>query len=479
MHGLLGRTIGRVLLVAGTLLLVVAWLKLRPFRERLTWWRVLGLWSLPLLVAPPVFSKDAYLYADQAWIIHSGHDPYLVGLGTVAGPFAQQVDPIWVGTTAIYPPLTLAIVHLVGELTGYTLHWTVAAMRIPAIAGVALLAAVLPALARAAGVRPADAIWLGVLNPVVVIHLVGGMHNDALMVGVLALALRVALVPAWRGVVVAGALLGVAATLKQPAVVAGPAIALLASQALRGRISEIAHDPGARPRREDWYAAVLPCLVAALACLATFVAVSLATGFGFGWAGSLSITGAVPSPAPVSLLIQFTDFLLRLGHVWTPVNDTVVIWLGRAAMVAVSGWAMWRFGPANPWRLLVTMLLALAACGAVMHGWYLSWVLGFLALARAGLRIERWLIGLATAMLVYLVLAEYLGWRLVGQVVIGIAVAYVLDRWLLRPADTSAGRGARAERDPEEVEDQEERHPDHPDHHRERDGERGQGADAG
>ncbi|MBC7680634.1 MAG: hypothetical protein H7233_16875, partial [Pseudorhodobacter sp.] len=60
-----GRTVALVLVVAGVLLLSAAWWRVGQLLPLLTPRSVLliaGLWSLPLLLAPPMFSRDVYAY---------------------------------------------------------------------------------------------------------------------------------------------------------------------------------------------------------------------------------------------------------------------------------------------------------------------------------------------------------------------------------------------------------------------------------
>jgi alpha-1,6-mannosyltransferase len=121
----------------------------------------LTLWTAPLLLAPPMFSRDVYSYLAQGLMIDAGVDVYQNG---------QECDAV-VDT------------HLVAG---------VLAMRLVAVAGLTLLAAAVPVLARSTGIRPATALWLAALNPLVLIHLVGGAHNDALTVGLLAAGLAAA-----------------------------------------------------------------------------------------------------------------------------------------------------------------------------------------------------------------------------------------------------------------------------------------------
>ena len=62
---------------------------------------------------------------------------------------------------------------------------TVMLLRLLSVAGVALIAYCIPKLARSYGRDPGPAFVLAVLNPLVLLTLVGGAHNDAIMVGLL------------------------------------------------------------------------------------------------------------------------------------------------------------------------------------------------------------------------------------------------------------------------------------------------------
>jgi alpha-1,6-mannosyltransferase len=47
--------------------------------------RTLLLWVLPLLIAPPMYSRDVYSYLAQSEIAINGLDPYKVGPATGLG----------------------------------------------------------------------------------------------------------------------------------------------------------------------------------------------------------------------------------------------------------------------------------------------------------------------------------------------------------------------------------------------------------
>src|SRR3954470_934198 len=109
-----GRILATALLMGGVLLMLDSWLRLRPRAGRAKPTRhVVWLWSLPLLVAPPLFSRDAYSYAGQGRLVHVGIDPYRYGPAAIAEQYSQNVDPMWLYTPAPYGPLQLQIQHLI------------------------------------------------------------------------------------------------------------------------------------------------------------------------------------------------------------------------------------------------------------------------------------------------------------------------------------------------------------------------------
>ena len=61
-----GRVLATALLLLGVFILFRAWLRLYPRDDGVDVSRAtLALWGLPLLLAPPLFSSDAYSYAAQ------------------------------------------------------------------------------------------------------------------------------------------------------------------------------------------------------------------------------------------------------------------------------------------------------------------------------------------------------------------------------------------------------------------------------
>src|SRR6478736_507503 len=188
------QTVSLTMTTTGAVMLTLAWLMLGRFalgerrmtRSQLD--RTLLLWVLPLLIAPPMYSRDVYSYLAQSEIAINGLDPYKVGPATGLGldhVFTLSVPTMWRETPAPYGPLFLWLGQGISALTGENIVWAV------------------PRLARRCGVAEVSALWLGAANPLLIMHLVAGIHNEALMLGLMLAGTEFAL----RGVDAAGPLL--------------------------------------------------------------------------------------------------------------------------------------------------------------------------------------------------------------------------------------------------------------------------------
>lgn len=397
--------VNRVMIGVGTALLTWAWWRQRPIRDDSPppAALVLALWSAPLLLAPPVLSNDAVLYADLGWMHLQGLNPYEAGLAGGGGPFAHQVDPLWAGNTVAYPPLAIVVHAAVVAATGAHPFWSIAAMRIPVLLSLTAMAWLLPRIAQRIGQplddalrssRPAPragrsrgalptprvAVWLGLLNPLVVLHFVGGAHNDAPMVAVTLLAVYLVLrVPSpWMSLLAAPVLVGVAMALKQQgglaviAVAGLPVAAALAASPLSRRLWLL-----------GWRTAI-----ATTVTVASFVAICLGTGLGFGWVGGLDLMGRAPTPAPLALISKGIAALAAgNGGDYDAVLATAGL-IGTGLLLVVLAWVVIRFAD-RPLAAVGWGSLAIAVLGQALHPWYLPWSLALLALIPLT-RLQRW-----------------------------------------------------------------------------------------
>ncbi|HEV7707416.1 MAG TPA: polyprenol phosphomannose-dependent alpha 1,6 mannosyltransferase MptB [Asanoa sp.] len=340
----------------GLVLLVVAWWRLgklvrqRPPRvEELL--STLIMWAAPLLIAPPVFSRDVYSYLAQGAMVGAGLDVYREGPAALGGPFGLEVPAIWQHTPTPYGPAFLLLATAAATMVGGHVTLGVLLLRLVAVAGVTLLALTLPPLARRCGVPPAAALWLAVLNPLVLLHLVGGAHNDAIMIGLLAAGLALALAgqPALGALVVT-----LSALVKAPAAVALAAVALI----------------WARQADARWRAVVGTALVAA----GTTVAVTWVAGTGFGWVGALRTPVTADAWSVTSVLGRSTAGLLAAldaSFGTAPLTAWRLAGMCAAVVAALLVWGRRRtLGPVQGVGLV---LGGVVAFGPVVRPWYLLW----------------------------------------------------------------------------------------------------------
>ncbi|QUR67287.1 polyprenol phosphomannose-dependent alpha 1,6 mannosyltransferase MptB [Mycobacterium spongiae] len=188
------QTVSLTMTTTGAVMMALAWLMLGRFtlgerrmsRGELD--RTLLLWILPLLIAPPMYSKDVYSYLAQSQISREGLDPYQVGPASGLGlghVFTLSVPSLWRETPAPYGPLFLWLGRGISSLTGENIVAAVLCHRAVVLVGVALIVWATPRLARRCGVAEVSALWLGAANPLLIMHLVAGIHNEALMLGLM------------------------------------------------------------------------------------------------------------------------------------------------------------------------------------------------------------------------------------------------------------------------------------------------------
>lgn len=356
----------------GLVLLIGAWLRLRSTtaspRDLLI---TLCWWAAPLALAPPLYSRDVYSYIAQGAMVRHGIDAYTHGPAALTGSLPDDVPGIWQFTPAPYGPVFLRLAAGVVGFTGENPVLATLGMRLLALIGLAVIVRCLPPLAEYFGVSPSAALWLGALNPLVLIHFVSGAHNDGIMVALM----LAGLVAAIRRRFLPAILLIVAATLvKMPAVVALAGLVPLLAEGMSGRL------------RMARAAATVGALAGGALALLTF-----ALGLGHGWVDALKTPALVRNGLSLS-----TDIGMGIGYLGerfgfaseieaTEWVRTIAAFVGAAiAILALLRW------PANPGRALGIALTAIVLCGPAVHPWYLLWGLIPLAAGAAEDRRVRW-----------------------------------------------------------------------------------------
>lgn len=388
-------TVALACALAGMGALVLAWLSLgrfatvsgEPLASPSDLRRTVALWAAPLALAPPLFSRDVYSYLAQGKMAALGADPYSSGAAAVLGPGGQllaDVSPVWQHTPSPYGPLFLSLARGIAAVTGNAEMVAIWLHRLPALAGLALVAWALPRLAERCGIPGSAALWLGVANPLVLWHLVAGVHNDSLMLGLMVAGMEVAAgALAGKGVprrgeiasAAAGAVLvSLGAAVKVTALVGLVFVGVVLARRLGGRVVHLVLAASA---------------TAAIAC-AVLGGVSAASGLGLGWLGSLGISGLVNSwMAPTNelgFLAGGVGTVLGFGDI-TQAAIGVAKVLG-AACAGVLGvrftWQSFR-GLRSPLYGFALLCAALVVFGPSVQPWYLLWaVIPLAAAAPAG-----------------------------------------------------------------------------------------------
>jgi hypothetical protein len=306
----------------------------------------IALLVLGFTLSPVLLSHDVYSYVDYArlGVLH-GLDPY------VHPPSAAPADPAfgaveWTQTTSAYGPLFTLATY---PLAWLTVGQAVAALKVAAGVSVLALAALLARLAAWRGEDPSRAAILVALNPLVLVHVVGGAHNDgpAMLLSMLAV-----------GAVLAGRQLSAGAALVAAAAVKLPA-ALLAPFALLGL-----RDEGAGR------------LLVGAGAASALIAVAAWSAFEWHWLEAFSLAGENqgrtshmsvpitaarltsldPEPVRIAALLLFAG-LFGCLLAWT--------WCG-GDWVRAAGWASLALLLATSWLL----------------PWYLIWSLPLAAISR-------------------------------------------------------------------------------------------------
>ncbi len=329
---------------------------------------VLGLglaWACPVVLGPPLLSDDAYSYVAQGQMLLAHLNPYRLGPASLgSAPIVTLVSGYWRRAPAPYGPLFFELDHLLAWLARGSIGAELIELRLIAIAGVALMAFGLLRIAQHLGRPVSPVLVLGVLNPLVVLDLVGGLHNDALMVGLMVAGMALCITRRyWSGIVV----VAVAACVKLPAALALTYLSWERA-ALDSPSTGTASEP--LPRRVGRLARAIGIVFVLL------VGFSVLGGFGTGAVTSLGAPSAVSSFLAPSTWLGDLVQLLGLDHGASVVLGRTVAAIGGAGALV----ALFITRSRRPvlssigWSFLVVVLAS-----PVVQPWYFCWPLVTLA----------------------------------------------------------------------------------------------------
>jgi len=363
-HGLV---VSSLLLWTGVAVIVAAWLWLgrrlvdgRPASEY-TMIATTGFWLAPLLLSVPLFSRDTYSYLAQGALLRDGFDPYVVGPIENPNILLDNVSTVWTTTTAPYGPAFILVAKFVTMVVGNNVVGGTMLLRLCMLPGLALLIWAAPRVARHVGANGAVALWICVLNPLVIVHLMGGVHNEMLMVGLMMAGIACTFD---RRHVLGAALIATAVAVKATAVLALPFMVWV----------WVRHLGGNKLR-----AFAIASATSVVTFIAVFAVLSGLAGVGLGWltalAGSVRIINWLTIPTAVANL---TD---AIGSLVFPVSFYEVLRVTRLAGIAVILTSLpllwWRFRHTDRESLegiALAMVIVVLFVPAALP-WYYTWPL--------------------------------------------------------------------------------------------------------
>ncbi len=390
------QTVSLTMTTTGAVMMALAWLMLGRFalgrrrmsRSQLD--RTLLLWVLPLLIAPPMYSRDVYSYLAQSEIAIKGLDPYRVGPAPGLGldhVFTLSVPNMWRDTPAPYGPLFLWIGQGISAITGEDIVAAVLCHRLVVLLGVGLIVWATPRLARRCGVAEVSALWLGAANPLLIMHLVAGIHNEALMLGLMLAGTEFAL----RGIDAARPLIpkplawpsGPEAWARwRPSLMllAGVVLITLSSQVKLPSLLAVGFVAMALACRwgGTFKAFILAGGSLTVVSVAVMALIGWASGLGFGWLNTLGTANVVRSwmslPTLAALGTGQVGILLGLGD-----HTTAILGLTRAiGVIVIAILVTWLLlavlrGRLHPVGGLGVALGLTVLLFPVVQPWYVLW----------------------------------------------------------------------------------------------------------
>ncbi|WP_241249798.1 alpha-(1-_6)-mannopyranosyltransferase A [Rhodococcus sp. X156] len=371
-----GHDLSTAAIYVGVLAMFFAWMRIgrRVLRDELSPTALRGvlvLWMAPLLASPPLFSRDAYSYLAQGALLRDGFKPYEVGPVANPGVLLDNVSSVWTTTTAPYGPLFLLLSDLITRICGDSVVAGTILLRLVMLPGIGLLVWALPRLAAHLGGNHAVALWIALLNPLVLVNLVGGVHNEMLMVGLLAAGTVLVLN---RRHVAGFAAVAVGMAIKATAGLALPFLVWVWMVHRR----EDALARGEQPAHPLRVFAVTAGAGVAIV-VAVFLGPSVHPNLGLGWITALSGSG---------LIINWLSLPTAMAHIITLVFGWLLNFqlvavlpytrmLCALALVGIVVWLWWRsrHSAVAATRSLVLALVAVVILSPAALTWYYAWPL--------------------------------------------------------------------------------------------------------
>lgn len=407
-------------------------------------WATYVSWMVPLIATAPLFTQDIYSYLAQGSIVAHGMDPYAAGPVELLGAdneLARSVPFIWANSPSPYGPVALGIAAAISSATNDSIFLGIVSHRVIAIAGTFVAGWALVRLARRCCVSPSAALWLGILNPLSILHLVGGIHNEAIMLGFVLAGVEFGLAgleilerprrnssDVARGVfffVVSSVLISCAGMVKVTGFIALGFTGIALARLWRGH-----------RRINTWGAVALATVTQVVILVLTVALITALTGIGLGWitaqGGAATVRSWLSLSTAVGIAWGFIGMLLGLGD-----QTEAMLAVTRTAGILVALVFLIRMlrgtlrGIIHPLGGLGVATFVLVIFFPVVHPWYILWAVFPLA-AWANRYVFRVCVMAYSALMSVMVLPRGLGLppTTVLTIYVASAAAFIVILWL-------------------------------------------------
>ncbi|WP_167382069.1 polyprenol phosphomannose-dependent alpha 1,6 mannosyltransferase MptB [Corynebacterium suranareeae] len=344
--------------------------------------RTFGAWVAPIMLTAPLFTQDIYSYLAQGSVTAQGMDAYAGGPLELLGPdnhLARSVPFIWAQSPSPYGPVALSIAASISVITNDSIVGGVFAHRIASLLGVIAAGWAITMLARRCRVSEEASFYLGVLNPLLILHLIGGIHNESILLGFLLVGLELGLRgtdriqlglwgSAWSYIALSGVLITCAGLVKVTGFIGLGFVGMALARAFYAR--EHRH--------------IVSLAIAALTQIAllviTVAVLSLLTGISLGWitgqGGAATIRSWMSMTTNIGVISGFIGMNLGLGD-----HTAAMLVVSRFVGVAVAAAFMVRMlfatyrGHIHAVGALGVSTFVMVILFPVVHPWYMLWAI--------------------------------------------------------------------------------------------------------
>lgn len=356
------------LMALGMVWLTRSWIMVRPHVHSASQTtpkqlaKLLAMWSAPLMLSFPILSRDVYSYLAQGRMLHADKSPYQEGISALPGWFDGGSDGLWAQSPSPYGPFFLVLARIIFFASNGVPEIGVGMLRVVAALGVLGCFHFTAKLAEKMGQNPSWAIWAIVGNPLFLLTMIGGVHNDALMIAGVFSAFAYAYD---RRPLAATMALAIAVSVKPIVLLALPFIGLV----MLG---------GKRSLRERWRLWTKVFFLS----VTWLLLIGAVTNLWFGWLPAMFTAGDAAFPyAPVGLVGWSLGNLAGvLGGDASLVNTIVVSLFQLISLVIVARLALAK-DISSPVRLAAWALSAVVLLAPIIQPWYILWLIALFAIS--------------------------------------------------------------------------------------------------